>query len=119
MATNEALPVFKPGQSITYLASAAVTGGRLVEITGDREVAHATADSAKVVGIAAWDAVAGREVTVHSGGVLPLLASGTVTAGDRVSAAADGKVATTAEGTAIGVALTTGTDASVDVKTLI
>lgn len=119
MATNEALPVFKPGQSITYRTSAAVIGGRLVEITGDREVAHAAADSAKVVGIAAWSAGIGEEVTVHSGGVLPVLASGAVAAGDRVSAAANGKGATAVAGAEIGVALTSGTDASVDVKTLI
>lgn len=117
MATNEYLPVYKPGQAITFKAGAAVSGGRLVEISGESTVQHAGAASVAVVGVAAWDAAVGQEVTVHSGGVQELVASGAIGAGDRVEAAADGKAATS-EGTGFGVALTsaTGPDALVRVK---
>ena len=46
------LPKFKPGQSVTFTASAEVIGGRLVVITGDRTVGPAGADSSAVVGVA-------------------------------------------------------------------
>lgn len=90
------LPKFKPGQAVTFTASADVTGGRLVEITGNRSVGPAGADSAKVAGVAAQDTKAGESVTVYTraGGVHGLVASGAVAAGAKVSAAATGKVQT-------------------------
>lgn len=102
-------PLFTPGLDVTFTATAPVTGGRLVEITGDRSVAHATADSAKVAGIAAFDAATGELVTVHSGGVQRPIADGAIAAGDRVAAAADGKVATGTTNT-IGLALAEAAD---------
>lgn len=98
------LPKFKPGQSVTYKASEAITGGRLVEITGDRTVAHAGADSAKVIGVAGFDAAIGDDVTVFSGGVQRLTAATVIAAGTAVTAAADGK-ATSGGTNKIGIAL--------------
>lgn len=101
------LPKFKPGQAITYTASADVTGGQLVEVTGDRTVGPAAADSAVTVGVAGFDAKAGESVTVYSGGVQTPRASGAIAARDRVGAAANGRVATAATvkiGTAIAAA---------------
>lgn len=99
-------PLFQPGQAVTYTASADVVGGRVVEVTGDRTVAHAGAASVKVVGVAAHDAKSGESVTVFSGGVQRPTASGAIAAGAQVAAAATGLVATTADGTGrIGVAL--------------
>lgn len=103
--------LFKPGQAYTNEASAAVTGGRLVEVTGPRRVGPAGADSAKVIGAAAFDAAVGADVTVLSGGVQNLVCSAAITAGARVSAAAAGKVATAGAGAQIGTALTTTTAA--------
>ncbi|PRI10924.1 DUF2190 family protein [Leucobacter massiliensis] len=90
------LPKFKPGQSVTFTASADVTGGRLVEVTGNRSVGPAGADSASVVGVAGFDAKAGERVTVftRAGGVQQLTASGPIAAGDKVSSAAAGKAQT-------------------------
>ena len=106
------LPLFDPGAAVTYATSADVTGGRLVEITGDRTVAHAGADSTKVVGVAARDTKSGDSVTVYSGGVQRPIAAGAVAAGDRVAAAADGKVATALTGT-IGIALAAAEDGEI------
>lgn len=104
------LPRFKPGQTVTHTASADITGGQLVEITGARRVAPAAAASTKTVGVAGFDVKSGGEVTVHSGGVQRCLASAAIAAGDVVQAAAAGKVAA---GTVapIGIALTAATAA--------
>lgn len=88
------LPKYSPGDAITYTASSDVTGGRIVEITGNNTVAHAAADSAKVVGVAGFDAATGETVTVYSGGVQRPIADTAITAGARVTAAADGKAGT-------------------------
>lgn len=102
----EYLPIYKPGQAITLRASAAITGGQLVEVSGSGTVGPAGAASVKVVGVAAFDAANGDAVTVYNAGVQHATASGAVTAGDVVQAGAAGTVAsgTTAP---VGIALTT------------
>ena len=102
------LPKFKPGQSVTFTASADVTGGRLVAATGDRTVGPAGADSAAVVGVAGFDTKSGERVTVftRAGGVQQLTASGAIAAGAAVISAVAGKVATIGAGAnPIGLAL--------------
>lgn len=107
----EYVPVFTPGKSRPRTASAKVTGGQLVEVSGNDTVAPAAADSTGVVGVAGFDAAANDRVTIYSGGVQRPTASGAVTAGDLVAAAADGKVATTTDAAlAVGVAETDGAD---------
>ena len=104
---NSHIHLFAPGQSVTCVASADMTGGRLVEITGPRAVAHAAANSAKVFGTAATDAKSGDDVLVLRGGVQNLVASAEIVAGARVKPAADGKTVTVGAGEAgIGLALT-------------
>ena len=107
----EYLPIFKPGQAITLKASAAITGGQLVEITGNGTVGPAGAASTKVVGVAAFDAATNASVTIFRGGVQHATAAGAVTAGDVVQAGAAGTVAT---GTTdpVGLALSTAADAA-------
>lgn len=109
----EYLPVFKPGQAITLKASAAITGGQLVEITGSGTVGPAGAASVKWVGVAANDAAINDNVTIFSGGVQTLNAPGAITAGDLVVAAASGAAAAAGASpdatTIVGVAITTAT----------
>lgn len=90
------LPKFKPGEAVTFTASADITGGRLVAVTGPRTVGPAGADSAAVAGVAGFDVKAGERVTVftRAGGVQRLVASGAISAGAKVSSAAAGKVQT-------------------------
>lgn len=115
------LPLFKPGEAIHYAASAAITGGQLVEVTGTGTVGPAAAGSIKVVGVAAFDAASGERVTIFCGGVQRVnAAAGGVTAGDVLQAGAAGTVAPVAASGAayvqaeannyravIGIALTT------------
>lgn len=108
------LPKFKPGQSVTFTASADVTGGRLVAVTGNRTVGPAGADSAAVVGVAGFDAKAGERVTVftRAGGVHRLTASAAIAAGVKVSSAAAGTIQTIGATTnPVGLALEAATAA--------
>ena len=98
------LPKFS-GASATFTASAAITGGRLVAVAGNRLVAQASADSATVVGVSGYDAVTGDPMTVYTrpSGVHSLVASGAIEAGAKVISATAGRVATITTGTETGV----------------
>lgn len=122
------VPKFTPGQAITSQASAAITGGQLVAVSGSGTVAKTAGASTAWVGVAAFDAANGDKVTIHKGGVQRIVASGAITAGDQVISAADGKVASLAAAAGatagdinaarqvVGTALTTAADgASVEI----
>jgi hypothetical protein len=109
-------PVYSGGVvPFTATMSAAVTGGRVLAVSGNGTVAHAAAGSLVAVGVAAHDAASGARVTawpldkvVHE-----LSAPGAITAAAGVVTAANGEAASAtiataaAAGTLIGVALTT------------
>lgn len=104
------LPKFKPGHAVTRIASAAITGGQVVVVSGSGTVAPSAAANAAWLGVAAHDAAIGQEVTVFKGGVQRPLASAAITAGDIVVTAAAGRVATNAApgaGQQVGIAMTT------------
>lgn len=112
----EVTPIFDNGAPVSMEVSAAVTGGRLVENTGDSTIGPAGAASVKVVGWAGNDqATVGGLAPVWTlpGLVFEILCSGTVNAGDNLAAAAAGAVAAIGAGTfgeLVGVALTGATD---------
>ncbi len=112
----EKVPVFTPGQAITRQASAAITGGQLVMVSGPGTVAPSAAASTAVLGMAGFDVASGDQVTVHKGEVLPLVASGAIVAGSPVISAAAGRVAASAAppaGQQVGIALTTAADGGI------
>ncbi len=108
----EYAPLFMPGDVITCTTNAAVTGGRLAAVSGNGVVGHAGAASTAVIGVFTNDAASGAQVGVHGRGQVYIsTASGAITAGDRVNAAATGLVATAAAAVAnIGIAMTTAAD---------
>jgi hypothetical protein len=116
----EYLPVYRPGQVLTLKASATITGGQLVAVSGSGTVGPAGAAATGWVGVAAFDAATNDNLTIHSGGVQSVTASGAITAGSPVIAGAAGTVvasATPPAGQQVGVALTTAADtAKVRVK---
>ncbi|MGN0126069.1 MAG: capsid cement protein [Rhodococcus sp. (in: high G+C Gram-positive bacteria)] len=116
----EHLPRFAPGTDVTFTASAAVTGGQLVAITGARTVGPAAAGSSAWIGVAAHDAANGAKVLVQSGGIHELTATGAIAAGANVIAAAAGAVATIAAETdyskVVGVAIAPAASNKVLVK---
>lgn len=86
-------------------ASADVKKGQVVVISGDMTVAPSTEASAKVLGVAMFDAKADEPVSVETEGLFSMTASGAITAGDKVESAADGKVAKAAGTNAVGIAI--------------
>lgn len=109
----EYLPLHDEADSFTRVASASITGGQLVRVSGSNTVAPVSAGSADWLGVAAFDCGNGDQITVYTGGVQRLVAVGTVTAGQLVEGAAAGAVATHTNGTndvnVVGLALTTAT----------
>ncbi|MBO0844577.1 MAG: DUF2190 family protein [Nocardioides sp.] len=105
---------FGPGSMLSGVtASATITAGQLLVVSGNGTVAPSTTNSTSFVGTAANSAASGAPVSVWIGGVQRLTASGTVTAGQTVQAAASGAAATHTDGTldaaVVGVAITTAT----------
>lgn len=107
------VPRFKPGSSVPSTASAAITGGQLVGVSGSGTVAPTAAAQPSWLGVAAFDAASGARVTVHCGGVQRIVASGAVAAGDVLVAAAAGQVSTVAAVTTPTAADVTNTRAIV------
>lgn len=106
------LPLFRPGETVTFSVTTAVTAGQVVEVgTADRSIAPAAAASAKVVGIVGHDAGVGDKATVEVNKPVHLLkASGAIARGQRLETAAAGAVRTLAAGTAVYIALTSAAD---------
>lgn len=116
-------PLYMPGDVITVTTSTAVTGGRALMVSGNGTVAHATAAATKVIGVAATDIASGQLGPMHGRGqVHTSTATGAITAGDQIVAAANGNVAAQAAASGataadinnaravLGVALTTAAD---------
>lgn len=89
---GENTAVFGASQS-RVKASANVTKGQLIEVTGDFTVGPAGDNSTKVCGIAFLDAKIGEEVTFDTEGFVKMDASSAaIVAGDKVVSAGNGKV---------------------------
>lgn len=116
MPTNECIPFYDPGATITAQTTAIVTGKRCVGISGNRatdgniSVAHAAAGT-RAFGVAAYDAASGAKVPVlrGSGRVVPITCSANIAANAQVEVTTNGQVATLAAGIAIGVCITAAT----------
>lgn len=105
-------PKYLYADQITGTASATITGGQLLVVSGDGTVGPAGADAANVIGVAAQDAASGARVSYCPRGkvhVSTAAAGGNgVVAGNNAFSAASGTVDDT--GTAankIGIFLTT------------
>lgn len=84
---------YAEGARLPLTTGAAIIEGRLVEYTGDRTVGPAAADSSKVAGVALQSSsAAGDVVAIATDGVWPCRASGAITAGATLKAAAAGDV---------------------------
>lgn len=120
---NYCEPLFKPGADITGHASAAVTGKRFVRVSGPVQagpdlntsvsggnvlIAHAAAGT-RAFGVVKHDAAIDTDVLVHTGGVLPVTAEGTITAGtDLVQVGTDGKAKKYTPGSGAAATATSG-----------
>lgn len=91
-------------------ASGDVKKGQVVVISGDMTVAPSTEASAKVLGVAMFDAESGKPVSVETEGLFSMKASGAITAGDKVASAADGAVAKATDANTVGIAINTASN---------
>jgi hypothetical protein len=100
------------GYETTLVASATITGGQLLVVTGSGTVGLAPANSANVIGVAAHDASAGQRLTVFGVGFIhETTASGAITAGADLVSATGGLVASRGSATnRAGIALTSAAD---------
>jgi Uncharacterized conserved protein (DUF2190) len=120
MAGSDYVPNFLPAFQVTCTAgTGGVTAGQLVYVSGNYTVTTTTAATAARCGVAAQTVAAGQPVDVYFVGVHTLAASGSITAGDPVVAAAAGGVADLGAGTTysqvVGNALTTAANGFVQV----
>ena len=88
---------YRDGDRVTGRATAAITGARLVKVSGARadgeNIDVATAGAGDVVfGVSGQDAVQGDSLPVIRKGVVGLKASENVAAGEQVTVAANGEV---------------------------
>lgn len=111
---NECKPLFRPGQEVTVLTTAAVTGKTFVKITATRDattglvkVGPGTA-GANAFGVASADIASGATGSVIRGGLVFVTAGGSITAGARVEVGANGKAVAASSGVAVGTACETG-----------
>lgn len=101
----DAIPVFEPGDQVTAVAHGAITGGRFVKLDGTPRsggrpvVAPAGADPGVPHYVAAYSAADGEDVLVYFAGVVvPVVAGGTINAGDPVRSDTNGKAVVAASG---------------------
>lgn len=127
---NDCIPIFEEGDRITCHASAALTGKRFCDISGDAQAGFglkglaadplaagvqglisvgAPSAAGKGFGVVAWDVASGGEVTVIRGRgmIVPVTASAAaITAGQEVEIAdTTGRVKTLASGVPVGRAV--------------
>lgn len=101
MAGQDYVPLYRSGVQVSCVAGANITAGQLVVITAgsvvgggvNPTVSPTSAATSAQVGVAAQTVPSGAAVSVYFGGVHLLAASGSITAGDPVVAAAAGAVA--------------------------
>ncbi|AZV00734.1 scaffolding protein [Gordonia phage Kiko] len=91
--------VFHHGAAETFSAGADIVGGQLVYLSAANTVSPTSAASSAVRGVAANDAKSGAKVTVLSGGVYEVPASGAIAAGALVVSGADGAAVTVGSNT--------------------
>ncbi|WP_250029787.1 capsid cement protein [Paractinoplanes maris] len=105
-------PKFLYNDVVTGTASATITGGQVLIVSGNGTVGPAGAAGPAVVGVAAFDAASGERVSYFPRGKVHVsTAAGAITAAARVDAGAAGTVASaSAAVTNIGIALTTAAD---------
>jgi hypothetical protein len=128
MAVNEKIAYYDPGDDISCIVEAAVTGGRFVKVSDPKKIAsqalandtlggnvvvsHCAAGE-KAFGVSSYDqpAVGGHLGVARGHKVFPVEAGAAMTAGDEVQSDATGRAITLAAGKPCGVVLNSPTAA--------
>ena len=125
---NESIPLFRPGQDVSAVASANVTGKRFVLLTGGLlpltsakslpTAAHATA-AGPIAGVSSYDAPSGSRFAIQRGRglVAVVTAGGNFAALSEVEVGTNGQAVAKSAGVAVGRAWSagsTGTDCFIE-----
>lgn len=124
---NDLIPYKRPGEDVTGLTTAAVTGCYCVQITDNKtETSEGLFDTAdgnlyrvglpsasgaagaakKAFGVAKYDAASGARVGIARAGIIPIkVGAAPISAGAEVEVEAGGTIKTLASGIAVGMAL--------------
>jgi hypothetical protein len=136
---NDCIPYFEPGQWPSGKCSAAVTGKRFLQITGNRYGGPGLADpptdqsnlysvgmpgasgaqgaGKRVIGVAAWDAASGDVVDIIRAGIVPVNSGAAIPAGSEVMTDANGNaVVWTSTNIVVGVCMNATTGANQDAE---
>lgn len=109
--------IYEPGADLTGKASAGITGGRFLAITGNRDagtgtivVAHATA-AGRICGVSKRDALTGELVPIARGNsrVVQVTAGANIAAFAEVQVGTNGQAIPLDAGVAVGYAVTAAT----------
>lgn len=126
---NECIPLYRPGQDLTGVASGAIIGKTFVKVASALVAGNPVANTnatllgvstatagAKVFGVAVNDAASGSRLPViHGPGhVVPVTSGAAVEAGAEVESNASGQAVTLTTGKSAGVALSTTTGSGQD-----
>lgn len=126
---NAILPLYDDGDHLTCAVTAAVSSSHFVTVSGDLQaspILNAASPSttggniqvatcgaaARALGVAAYDGpTAGDKIHVYTGPgqVVPVIAGGTVTAGQEVESDSTGRAITLASGRPNGIAVSSAT----------
>jgi len=108
--------------NLGMLASAGITAGQVVEVTGSGTVGPAGVGSLKTIGVAYGDALTGQPVSVITEGAVDLIAGAAIVAGASLEMNAAGQVITQAVFNAqkqVGIAITAAAGAAATVTVLL
>jgi hypothetical protein len=72
-------------------------------VVGHPNCSGAQGAAKRCIGVSAWDAAIGQEVTIINDGILPITCSTAIVAGNEVQAAADGRIEPVGTGAVNGV----------------
>lgn len=120
MADNA--PLYFPSDRLPLTASADITGGQVVYVSGANTVAPTSTATSAWIGVAGHDALNGKQVVVYTSGVHQVPASGAIAAGALVIPAAAGAVADQSTPSAandvqvVGIALSAAASSKVVIK---
>jgi hypothetical protein len=121
MPANEGMAFKRPGEDLTFKATAAVTGKRFVKVSGNRTGGGAgglSTDLANVyqmqqsgageqaVGVSKYDVANGSLGGCYTAGIVSVTAGATLTAGQAVESSATGAAVPLSTGVKLGVVMT-------------
>jgi hypothetical protein len=105
----DAVPFWFPGETLTGLTNAAVTGQTFADVVANQTDGHPVVApcgaGVRGIGVFGYDQVSGDKVTVYTKGIMPVVAGAALTTGQEVQSDANGHAIPVAGGRPMGKAV--------------